>query len=113
VKPEAVYLVHAIGRFLGGSPPVEAPDPGSLNWSTLLDLADAHAVTPMLFEAVKDDPIPEAGRRRLREDVRRATEWSMAQTGELIRLAAFFEIRGTRAKSPPQVSAARRMPSFL
>ena len=68
-------------------------DPTEIDWTALLRLAAAHAVTPMLYAALRDQSIPEAVQENLRcaleESVRR-----MAQSGEFARVAGLFEERG-------------------
>src|SRR5881397_635958 len=88
---EAEFLVAAVRRFL--SPQAALPDSRPIDWTALLALAAAHAVTPMLYAALRDQSIPEAVQENLRcaleESVRR-----MAQSGEFARVAGLFEERG-------------------
>ena len=52
---EAEFLVAALRYFL--DPESTLPDAGKIHWNTLLDLAKAHAVTPMLYAALREVPL--------------------------------------------------------
>jgi len=89
---EAEFLVAAARRFL--NPDAALPDPKPIDWTALLALAAAHAVTPMLSAALRDQSIPEAVQQTLRCALEESVRRSLAQTGELARVAGLFEERG-------------------
>ena len=87
---EAQFLVATLRRFLVGGAPCEraAVD---LDWPALLRLAQAHAVTPMLYSALRDVPAPQEFAQQLRSSYETSALKSLTQSGELTRLAEKFE----------------------
>lgn len=90
---ELQFLLAAVRRFLGS----EAEEGGvkrgvreDLDWPALLQLSDAHAVTPMLYSALRDTPIPPDFAEQLRSQFENSVRQSLAQSGELARLAGLF-----------------------
>lgn len=89
---EAQFLVAAVRRFLSPTSETAASlDTTGLDWSELLELSDAHAVTPMLFAGLRDTPIPEKITDELRTRVQTSVRYSLAQSRELAQLAGLFE----------------------
>src|SRR5437867_5099135 len=89
---EAQFLVAAVRRFLSPtSETVASLDTTGLDWPELLELSDAHAVTPMLFAGLRDTPIPEKITGELRTRVQTSVRYSLAQSRELAQLAGLFE----------------------
>src|SRR5438552_13685653 len=89
---EAQFLVAAVRRFLSPTSENAASlDTTGLDWSELLELSDAHAVTPMLFAGLRDTPIPEKITDELRTRVQTSVRYSLAQSRELAQLAGLFE----------------------
>jgi hypothetical protein len=79
---EAQFLTATLRRFLAGGAPCAEP-PANLDWAALLRLADAHAVTPMIYSVLRD--------ARLRSSYEASALKSLTQSGELTRLAEIFE----------------------
>jgi len=67
------------------------PDTTNLDWPALLDLADAHAVTPTLYSALQDAAVPQEFAGQLRSRFENSVRHSLALSGELARLAALFD----------------------
>src|SRR2546422_3026185 len=89
---EAQFLVAAVRRFLSPTSETAASlDTTGLDWPELLELSDAHAVTPMLFAGLRDTPIPEKITDELRARVQTSVRYSLAQSRELAQLAGLFE----------------------
>src|SRR5207249_3282572 len=86
---EAEFLVAALRRFL--NPEAALPDPKPIDWATLLRLAAAHAVTPMLYAALREQSIPQAVQEDLRCGLEESVRRSLVQSGELARVAGLFE----------------------
>ena len=86
---EAEFLVAALRHFL--DPKSTLPDAGKIHWNTLLDLAKAHAVTPMLYAALREVPLPDDIAAELRARFQSSVQWSLAQSAELARLTALLE----------------------
>jgi hypothetical protein len=62
-----------------------------VDWSSLLRLAEAHAVTPLLYTALgQDESVPETFREALRSTYETSVRQSLAQTAELTRIAEIF-----------------------
>jgi hypothetical protein len=57
----------------------------------VLRLVTAHTVTPMLYTAFREVPIPDGGAEQLRSAFETSSRWSLAQSGELPRLVSLFE----------------------
>ena len=88
---EPAFLIAAVRRFLDREAPL--PDPEKIDWTVLLRLAAAHAVTPMLYTALREVSIPHAVAEELRFGFESSAAWSLAQSGELARLVGLFEER--------------------
>ncbi len=86
---EAEFLVAALRHFL--DPKSTLPDAGKIHWNTLLDLAKAHAVTPMLYAALREVPLPDDIAAELRARFQNSVQWSLTQSAELARLTALLE----------------------
>jgi hypothetical protein len=63
----------------------------NLDWPALLGLADAHAVTPLLYAALRDAQTPRAITEQLRSRFENSARQSLAQSGELARLAGILD----------------------
>src|SRR5262249_17631482 len=86
---EPEFLASALRSFLGSaSSDTFAEDS---NFPVLLQLADAHAVTPILYTALRDQPLPPPFGGQLRSRFENSVRQSLAQTAELARLAALFD----------------------
>ena len=95
---EPEFLLSILRRFLsslgavsdrpGRSQSALAVDTTSLDWPALLNLADAHAVTPMLYSVLRDTPAPQDFAGQLRSRFENSVRHSLALSGELARLAA-------------------------
>src|SRR5262245_14395594 len=85
---EPAYLISAIRRFLHDEP---LPDARNIDWRMLLQLAGNHAVTPMLYTALRGEKIPDDIASSLRADFESCVQASLAQSAELARLAGIFE----------------------
>ena len=88
---EPAFLIAAVRRFLNPEAPL--PNPETIDWTVLLRLAAAHAVTPMLYTALREVSIPHAVAEELRFGFESSAAWSLAQSGELARLVGLFEER--------------------
>src|SRR5262249_28398822 len=89
---EAQFLIAAVRRFLSPSSETTASlDTAGLDWPELLELSDAHAVTPMLYAGLQDAPVPEKVMDQLRTRVQTSARYSLAQSRELAQLAGLFE----------------------
>ena len=86
---EPQFLIAAVRRFLGSD--AALPDTEGIDWPVLLRLSDAHAITPMLDSALRDSPIPQVFAEQLRSRFENSVRYSLAQSGELVRLAELFE----------------------
>ncbi len=86
---EPEFLVAAVRRFL--HPGAALPDPQLIDWSDLLRLSEAHTVTPMVYKALRDLPIPDAAAKRLRSTYEVSVASSLAQSGELARVASLLQ----------------------
>src|SRR5437016_11220638 len=86
------FLIAAVRRFLNPEAPL--PNPETIEWTTLLRLAAAHAVTPMLYMVLRDASIPDVAAEKLHSGFESSAVWSLAQSGELARLAGLFEEQG-------------------
>ena len=86
---EPQFLIAAVRRFLGSD--AALPDTEGIDWPVLLRLSDAHAITPMLDSALRDSPIPQVFAEQLRSRFEDSVRYSLAQSGELVRLAELFE----------------------
>src|SRR6266404_1792592 len=93
---EPRFLLSALRHFLRGDQRDAPPWESGLNWETLLDLADAHAVTPMLYSAL-EGKMAGGGLAeftdRLRARYENSVRCSLAQSAELSRLSGLFEER--------------------
>jgi putative nucleotidyltransferase-like protein len=92
VTVEAAFLLSSVRHFLNPAAPM--PDPEKIDWPSLLDLAHAHAVIPMLYTALQNAPVPDSVSDELRSRFAQSVRWSLAQSAELVRLAALFEKLG-------------------
>src|SRR5262249_48194073 len=92
MKSEAQFLVTALRQFLFSfrvaGPPVTLEK--DLDWAILLELADAHAVTPMLYSALEQTQIPPGFTAQLRSRYENSVRQSLAQSAELARVAQLF-----------------------
>src|SRR5262245_26443865 len=98
---ECEFLVAAVQRFL--NPAAALPNPQGIDWPTLLNLADAHTVTPMLYKTLQDLPLPEDVARELRSTYEMSVASSLAQSAELARLTKLLDqhhIRVIALKGP-------------
>ena len=86
---EPAFLIAAVRRFLNPEAPL--PHPETIDWTVLLRLAAAHAVTPMLHTALRKVSIPHVVAEELRSRFERSGVLSLAQSGELARLVGLFE----------------------
>ncbi len=86
---EPQFLLAAVRHFLGSE--AALPDTAGIDWPVLLQLSDAHAVTPMLYSALRETPIPQSFAEHLRSRFENSVRQSLAQSGELARLAELFE----------------------
>jgi len=89
---EAEFLIVAVRRFL--NPEAALPDPKPIDWTALVGLAAAHAVTPMLYAALREQSVPEAVQENLRCALEDSVRRSLAQSGEFARVAGLLEERG-------------------
>ena len=89
---EPEYLIGAVHHFLEAS--ALLPTPGKMDWTELLDLAQAHAMIPMLYTALRDESIPAQAAEELNAKYEQSVQRSLAQIGELARLAGLFERSG-------------------
>jgi hypothetical protein len=87
---EPAFMIGAVRRFL--NPREAAPDPRGIDWKALIELGQAHAVTPMLHATLGGNRIP-AMQSAMEGAVRR----SMAQIAELTRVNRLFAQRGIPA----------------
>ena len=92
MRAEPTFLVAAVRRFL--HPDTALTDPGNIDWSALVRLASAHAVTPMLYAALREVSMPDAIAAELRSGYESSVQRSLAQSGELARLSALLEKHG-------------------
>ena len=92
MRGEPTFLVAAVRRFLHPDTPL--PDPGNIDWSALVRLASAHAVTPMLYAALREVSMPDAIAAELRSGYESSVQRSLAQSGELARLSGLLEKHG-------------------
>jgi hypothetical protein len=89
VSRECEFLVAAVRRFFHPEDPL--PDPSGLDWSELMRLSTAHAVTPMLYRALRSIPIPQHADESFRSAFEANTRRNLALSAELCRLAELFE----------------------
>src|SRR5437016_6307260 len=89
---EPAFLIAAVRRFL--NPVEDMPDAQTIDWPTLLRLAGAHSVTPMLFMALEEVSIPAAAAEELRAAFERSVVRSMAQVAELTRITGLLQNHG-------------------
>src|ERR1051326_1752127 len=89
MRSEPAFLLAAVRRFLNPEAPL--PDFANINWTELLRLADAHAVTPMLFTALEGSRIPDAAAAQLRSALETSVLRSLGQAAELVRLVGLLE----------------------
>src|SRR5437016_2947007 len=92
VTREPAFLVAAVRRFL--HPDAALPEAKTIDWNILLRLASDHAVTPILYSVFRDVPLPDGIATELRSAFESSVQWSMAQSGELARLAALLDQHG-------------------
>ena len=88
-QDEPALLIAAIRRFLNPEAPL--PDFTNIDWTKLLRLADAHAVTPMLFTALECSQIPDSVAEQLRSQLETSVVRSLGQAAELVRLVGLLE----------------------
>src|ERR1044072_6441925 len=81
------FLLAAVRRFLNPESPLMIPD--NLDWSALLELADAHEVIPLVYPCLSGFAIPASAAADLRSAFETSVRWSLAQSAELIRLTLF------------------------
>lgn len=89
VSRESEFLVAAVRRFFHPEDPL--PDPSELDWSELMRLSSAHAVTPMLYRALGSVPMPQHAAESFRSAFEENTRWNLALSGELCTLAELFK----------------------
>jgi hypothetical protein len=89
VSRECEFLVAAVRRFFHPEDP--PPDPSGLDWSELMRLSLAHAVTPMLYRALRSLPIPQHAAESFRSPFEENTRWNLMLSAELCRLAELFK----------------------
>jgi Uncharacterised nucleotidyltransferase len=89
VSGECQFLVAAVRRFFHPEDP--PPDPSGLEWSELMRLSSAHAVTPLLYRALRAVPIPQHAAEDLRSAFEKNARWNLALSAELCRLSELFE----------------------
>jgi hypothetical protein len=89
---EPQFLLAAVRRFLHTE--TDLPVPSGLDWDALLQLASAHAVTPMLYTALQNVPIPDNAAAELRLGFESSARWSLALSAELAQVAGFLEAEG-------------------
>jgi Uncharacterised nucleotidyltransferase len=89
VSGECEFLVAAVRRFFHPEDP--PPDPSRLDWSELMRLSRTHAVTPLLYCALRSVPIPQHAAGSLRAAFDANTRWNLTLSAELCRLAEVFE----------------------
>jgi len=89
---EPAFLIAAVGCFL--NPEATLPDARQIDWTAVLRLAAAHAVTPVLHTVLRDVPVPDAVTEELRSDYESAVRRSLAQSAELARLVGLVEEQG-------------------
>jgi Uncharacterised nucleotidyltransferase len=82
------FLVSALRCFLGSDSSSFTED---VNFASLLQLADAHAVTPILYLSLRNTSLPPAFAGQLRSRFENSVRQSLAQTAELARLSALFD----------------------
>ena len=86
---ECEFLLAAVRRFFHpDDPPL---DPGGVDWSKLMHLSVSHAVTPMLYRALRSLPIPTAAAENFRAAFERNTQWNLMLSAELCALAELFQ----------------------
>jgi hypothetical protein len=89
VSRECEFLVAALRRFFHPEDP--PPDPSGLDWSELMRLSSAHAVTPLLYRALLSAPIPQHAAESLRSRFEANAQWNLALSAELRSLTESFE----------------------
>ena len=92
MSAEPAFLIAAVRHFLDAEAPL--PDSQNIDWTAVLRLANAHTVTPMLYNAFRETPIPDAVAEQLRSAFETSVRWSLAQSGELTGLVGLFEEKG-------------------
>src|ERR1051326_5135860 len=105
---EPAFLIAAVRHFLDAEAPL--PDAENVDWASVLRLANAHTVAPMLYTAFREVPIPDGVAEHLRSAFETSARWSLAQSGELTRLVRIFEEKGIpvvalkapRSRGPPR-----------
>jgi hypothetical protein len=85
---ESELLIALLCRIWDPRAPL--PDLHGLHWPSFLALAEAHAVTPMLCKALADAELPNIAAANLRSLREASVAASLAQSGELVRLAGLF-----------------------
>jgi hypothetical protein len=89
VSRECEFLVAAVRRFFH---PEDPPlDPSGIDWSKLMRLSVRHAVTPMLYRALRSLPIPKPAGDNFRSAFERNTQWNLMLSAELCALAELFQ----------------------
>ena len=86
---EAAFLLSSVRRFLNPATPM--PDPEKIDWPSLMDLAQAHGVIPMLHAALQNVAVPDMAAAQLHSTFENSVRWSLAEAGELARLAELFD----------------------
>ena len=91
---EPEFLVAAVRRFL--HPGTALPNAEDLDWQHVLRLASAHAVTPMVYSALREAAlgIPEPIAADLRSAFEASVRWSLALGAELSGVAGLLEEQG-------------------
>ena len=107
VSRECEFLVAAVRRFFHPEDPL--PDPSGLDWSEMVRLSTAHAVTPILYRALRSIPIPQHADESFRLAFEANTRRNLALSAELCRLADCLR---TRHRLRP-VKGARAEPATL
>src|SRR4051794_1005728 len=89
---ETTFLIALLRCFL--NPESRLPDPKKIDWTALLNLAAAHAVTPILYTVLQGTSIPNWAAEELHSGFERSVVASLAQSGELARVAGLSEEHG-------------------
>jgi Uncharacterised nucleotidyltransferase len=85
---EPAFLISAIRHFFDAEFALSIPE--SLDWPRLLDLAQAHAVTPILRAALQNVQIPSSVSTALRASYEASIRLSLAHSAELLRVVELF-----------------------
>ena len=93
------FLIRCLRTWLAAerAPALSGPIEGEVDWKSLLQLAEFHRVTPLLFRFLRrarPQPAPESLLMEMGAYVRSAARRSLALTGELLRLVEGLEAHG-------------------